>query len=71
MEDYTTDYIDGKCVNVASEKKIKNSLSVRFFCLIFLAFRDTGSPTKLAECPSCGRTFNPTVLVGVDNLKIP
>ncbi|XP_078382619.1 uncharacterized protein LOC144665276 isoform X3 [Oculina patagonica] len=26
------------------------------------AFRDTGSPTKLAECSSCGRTFNPTVL---------
>lgn len=26
------------------------------------AFRDTGSPTKLAGCPSCGRTFNPTVL---------
>lgn len=38
-------------------------------CLNCLAFRDTGSPTKLAGCPSCGRTFNPTVLVGADNLN--
>lgn len=26
------------------------------------AFRDTGTPTRLAECSSCGRTFNPTAL---------
>lgn len=71
MEDYTTDYIDGKCLNVASEKKTKNSFSCWFFCLNCVAFRDTGSPTKLAECPSCGRTFNLTVLVGADNVKKP
>ncbi|XP_068736435.1 zinc finger C2HC domain-containing protein 1A-like [Montipora capricornis] len=27
------------------------------------AFRDTGSSSKFVECSSCGRTFNPTVLV--------
>lgn len=36
-----------------------------FYLLVSLAFRDTGSPPKFAECSSCGRTFNPSVLVSL------
>lgn len=51
-----------------------NPYNEKINCFIYLiftrfffssAFRDTGSPAKFVECLSCGRTFNPAVLVGV------
>lgn len=56
------DFIDGKQFGVVYKNKlILNLLSYFFgFCQ---AFRDTGPPPKFVECSSCGRSFNPTVLV--------
>ena len=58
------DFIDGKGLVVLSEGRIERFLML-LLTAFFPAFRDTGSPPKFAECSSCGRTFNPTVLVGV------